>query len=127
MRECVSRLTRLRNLAFSRNSYRIEPLDRHGRGMEHEKYYDLYLLPDKYWVGARDVRKRTWERIHRGMILSEAHQYMRLLPELEWVYFGQLPMRVIYSDQKRKKIVETLSRRDECLTYLTTLFSGGRV
>ena len=60
------------------------------------------------------------------MILREAHEYMRVLPSLDWLYFGQLPMRVTYSAKKKKKIVETLSEeRDDCWTFLREMFDAG--
>ena len=51
---------------------------------------------------------------------------MRLLPDLEWLYFGQLPMRVVYSTGKKRKVVETLfSEMDDCWTFLQEIFNGG--
>ena len=70
----------------------------------YSRYYSAqHTSDDKYWRHSDEKRRKIWEQIHRGMILSEAHKYMRVLPELDWLYFGQLPMRVTYSSNKRKK------------------------
>ena len=127
IRSHLEKLPRLQKLAFSRDSYAVRPLGDIGYTEgSYSRYYISQCLPDKYWRDNEEVREHRWEQIHRGMILGEAHQYMRVLPSLDWVYFGQLPMRVTYSAKKKKKIVETLSEeRDDCWTFLREMFDAG--
>ena len=132
IRSYLEKLPRLQKLAFSRDSYAIQHMGDTGYSEYfYSRYYDIQSTPDKYWRDDDEQRKRRWEQIHRGMILGEAHKYMRVLPELDWLYFGQLPMRVTYSAKKKKKkknkkIVETLSEeRDHCWTFLRELFDAG--
>lgn len=125
MRHCVGQLPCLRKLAFSRDTYPVKPLGDRGYELHNYSRYYSFKLNDFKYQDTTDVAERRWEQIHRGLILSEAHEYMRLLPELDWLYFGQLPMRVVYSTRKRRKVVETLSERDDCWTFLQEMYNGG--
>ena len=127
MRCYVGQLTSLRKLALSRDSYVVEPLGERGHHVDlYSSYYDLRSVPGKYWDLRHGARERVWERIHKGKILGEANKYMRMLPDLEWLYFGQLPMGITYSARKQRKVVDPLSEgRDECWTFLQEMFNGG--
>ena len=89
-------------------------------------YYDLKANPRKYWGDALNARDSRGEQIHQGMITGEAHKFIRVMPALEWLYFGQLPMGVRHSARKNKMVVEVLSsERDECWTLLQNMFHRG--
>lgn len=123
----VSQLPCLRRLAFSRDSYNVKPFGQSGHDAKYyDSYYEIRRIPRKFWEFSEEKREAIWEQMHKGMVLGQAHKYMRVLPDLEWLYFGQLPMRVTYSERNKKKIVETLSsERDGCSTFLQGMFNGG--
>jgi hypothetical protein len=96
MRRNLAKLTRLRKIAFPRDSYN----PRTG-SLDIESYYEVRIPglenDETLWEDMRRGVKleQIWERQHQHMILVEANKYIRMLPKLEWLYFGQLPMGVI--------------------------------
>ena len=72
----MARLTRLERVAFSRDSYTSPGL------------VDI----ESYYVDT-GIDETQWESQHQGMVSVEADKYVRVLPKLEWLYFGQLPIR----------------------------------
>lgn len=91
---------------------------------------DSYLpLGEFYYAQAESyARTRTqsweWERGHRQRMLDEAKKYIDVMPKLQWLYFGQIPMGVV-SDQRGPKTVRPLfEERDDCYTLLKRMFGG---
>lgn len=119
MRKHLSKLPLLKKVAFSRDSY-----DSGASSLPVDRYYDDQYLPkSELPENVSDVGK-LWEQKHRRMILDEAKQYIDILPKLEWLYFGQIPMQVTRSrEPPRERVPEPLSHeRDSCRTLLTTMF-----
>jgi F-box domain len=137
MREAFSKLPNLRKFAFPRDSYDNEegPV---------ERYYSNEFTREAV-IAARHIRldaddqedmnedytenfsrqlRKAWERLHRGKMLSEADQYLQVLPDspLEWMYFGQIPMGVMFVEGK-KKAYPLFHERDDCYTLLNKMFS----
>lgn len=135
MRRYLGRLQSLRKIAFRRDSYKISWVP-----VEH---YYVYRVPigrteEKEIAGAAEDlaeedpadpesdgrSEKLWEQQHRNRILLEADKYVRLLPELQWLYFGHIPMAVTKSaDAKEgRKVVALSSERDDCWTLLRRMF-----
>ncbi|KAF9776878.1 hypothetical protein IL306_004870 [Fusarium sp. DS 682] len=69
----------------------------------------------------------TWERAHRNRMLDQAEKYVKILPQLEWVLFGQRPMGFKKTLEGKTQIVRAVpltKGRDECRTYLEIVFRG---
>ena len=128
MRKYLGKLQGLRRIAFERDTYRI------GR-VNAEHYYEIRAPEtlgdaedgeDGEDAGDEDPDQRMdrlWEQQHRKRILSEADEYVRLLPELQWLYFGQIPMSVADSGGPRgRKAVALSGERDSCRTLLRRMF-----
>ena len=127
MREYLKELRDLKKLAFSRDTYE-------GRwGFEEAYYSDRDPIseeipedlqgPDNVWKS-----KQIWERQHSQRILAEADDYIRVLPGLEWVYFGKIPMGVIDAENGQGRQAVVLSEdRDDCYTLLERSFGRGHM
>ncbi|CZR53424.1 uncharacterized protein PAC_03302 [Phialocephala subalpina] len=122
MRHWLAQLPKLRKVAFSRDSY--TPLNPRFNSAEFIEFYYEDRYPDLRYSGGpfqphdREERYRVWEEQHQGRILHEAQKYVEILPKLEWIYFGQLPMRVVGESRE----VVTLAERDSCHTLLKNMF-----
>jgi hypothetical protein len=59
-------------------------------------------------------------------MLKEADGYVVALPELEWLYFGQIPMSVQEQKwpERRRRAVPLCAERDDCWTRLRKMFGG---
>lgn len=121
MREYLSRLPLLRKLAFSRDTY-----DKHIPGAQVGKYYMVPHMSDSEYreMYEFDTRWKAWEHFHLQHILREADAYLGVMPQLEWVYFGQIPMMVMDDPKTGKKRAKALSGRDDCSTLLRRMFGG---
>ncbi|KAF7510817.1 hypothetical protein GJ744_005917 [Endocarpon pusillum] len=132
MRRHLGNLEHLRKLAFQRDSYKIASGDAESY---YENQYRVELLFDSEEGNAGDREdlaelslvqrlQHRWEEQHRKRILLEADRYVRLLPKLEWLYFGQIPMGVTESagTEARRKAVPLSPERDDCYTLLGTMF-----
>ena len=112
LRHYLSRLPLLKTLAFCRDSYNFENPSHIG-----DSYYSFVDILDA-------ERAEDWEDRHRQHMWDEAQKYVKVVPQLEWIYLGQIPMSV----QKRKltgsKDVHILFERDECRTFLGKMFGG---
>lgn len=126
MRDYLRGLPNLKKLAFSRDSYATR------RGFS-ERYYSgsgkvlISGIPEDFeGIAHLNRRERThliWERQHRRLIVKEADDYVRALPKLECMYFGQIPMSVDSGSESRGRHAVVLSEeRDECLTLLERMF-----
>ena len=116
MRKYLHTLPILRKLAFSRDSYS------NGFTTSCERYYvDGYrsledLLDENH-------TKETFEKEHREWTVQVATSYVERMSQLEWIYFGQIPMAVEYDFEAGRKITIPLtSERDDCWTFLRELF-----
>ncbi|KAL2012916.1 hypothetical protein VTN00DRAFT_441 [Thermoascus crustaceus] len=152
MRNVFTRLPKLRKFAFSRDSYDnlladssveqyyVEPWMDEAVAMTEDPLYELldeddeneesdgdswdYLTLRRAEYIFEDRLRQSWEQVHRFKMLTEANKYLKELPNhhLEWMYFGQIPMGVVYIDGERKACL--LSRqRDSCFTLLKRMFS----
>jgi len=89
------------------------------------------------WIVSRDTDEpgdaeesfhdQAWEKVHRKRVLAEAEKYVREMPRLEWLYFGQIPMGVVESNPDssevgRKVAVPLFEKRDDCYTLLNRMF-----
>lgn len=117
MKRHLRNLASLKKLAFSRDSYKTEFSSR-----SIEYYYD-----DKFFAEAdpedRNERNSVWERKHRTRMLTEANAYVQRLPQLEWIYFGQIPMGFTEPTGTQGKVVVALCKeRNDCCTFLREMF-----
>ena len=119
MREYLSKLPRLKKIAFSRDSY--------SNGLDEEdaevSYYETKILKpenlsDSKWTDGK------FEIEHRWRMVREALKYIRKVPKLEWFYFGQVPMATSKHVTKPNKAVVTplFHQRDDCYTLLHEMF-----
>ena len=115
--DCLRRYLRtlpfLERLAFSRDSYNFE---------------DSRLGVDSYYSQA-DILETDdsdkWERRHRRRMVKKARKYASVMPQLEWIYLGQIPMSVEKGDQTGPKRVRVLCEsRDDLWTFLRKMFGG---
>lgn len=118
MQKHLRKLTCLKNMAFSRDSYKTElsrfPVDH---------YYAENFFADEYPLNS-DERDCIWEQIHRARILTEANAYLHIMPQLEWLYFGQIPMGFTELPGNQGKTAVALStERDDCWTFLRDVWS----
>ncbi|KAL8772283.1 MAG: hypothetical protein Q9209_002495 [Squamulea sp. 1 TL-2023] len=116
LRHHLSRLPLLNKLAFSRDSYS------NGIYNTCERYYvDGWFERDN--IGDSNYTQENFEEDHRNRILHEADLYAEVLPRLEWLYFGQIPMAIKQDSKTEKKHFEPLTlERDDCWTLLRDMF-----
>lgn len=113
LRHYLSSLPLLERLAFSRDSYSFED-----SRLGVESYYSQVDI-----LETDDSEK--WEHRHRQRMLDEANKYVSVMPRLEWIYLGQIPMSVEKGDLAGSKCVRALSEtRDGCWTFLRKMFGG---
>lgn len=121
MRTYLRRLPCLRRIALSRDTY---PNEQPGAP-------DSYYYADRFVVGApnpldRDTQSGLWEQKHCKHMLSEANEYARVLPKLEWLYCGQLVMGFRDISKTGERAAIALSpERDDCWTLLQDIFGLG--
>ncbi|KAF2266122.1 hypothetical protein CC78DRAFT_615428 [Lojkania enalia] len=130
MQNCVRSLRCLRKLAFSRDTYIEQNSETQVEG-DPERYYEdrlprnLTVLIDHPFFREGDTTKKlelAWEMQHRNDMVAVAARYASLLPELEWVYLGQHPMRIDRSLTGITKPIPLSTERDDCWTYLQRMF-----
>ncbi len=67
--------------------------------------------------------KETFEEEYRELLLQEADGYVEKMPQLEWIYLGQIPMAVELCLERGRKIARPLaSKRNSCRTLLQEMF-----
>jgi hypothetical protein len=120
MRNYLSLLPKLKRIVFSRDSY--EGSDS-GISLYYENKTLSQSLIDAH-PGWEDTPKALWELGHRNMVLEEANLYVNMIPKLEWLYFGQLPMEIRRQKNMDEEVttVEIMSERDDCRTLLRRMF-----
>ncbi|KAL8778701.1 MAG: hypothetical protein Q9213_007288 [Squamulea squamosa] len=116
MRHHLSRLLLLKKLALSRDSYS------NGIFNTCERYYvDGWFERDN--IADTNYTRENFEEDHRTRILHEAGLYIEVMPHLEWLYVGQIPMAIKQNSGTEKKHIEPLtSERDDCWTLLRDMF-----
>lgn len=116
MRKYLRNLPMLGKIAFSRDSYS------NGFTASCERYYV------NGWRRFGDIRdenhaKESFEEDHRQRIVQVADGYVEEMPQLKWLYFGQIPMAVEHcSESKRKTARPLTNERDDCWTLLREMF-----
>ena len=116
MRRYLRHLPFLKKIAFSRDSYS------NGFTETCESYYvdGLRSIED---LRNTNHTKEKFEEDHRQSILREADDYLEEMPQLEWLYFGQIPMDVEHSLDRGRRIARPLAtERDSCWTLLQEMF-----
>jgi hypothetical protein len=134
MRRHLGKLQNLRKIAFGRDCYNMSEIP--------EQYLE-YIIPissadeeevaegtedpdeeDSDHVDSDGRGQSRWESLHRKRMLLEADRYCRLLPELQWLYLGQLPMGVVESNDPKegRKAVALLPARAKCGLLLRRMF-----
>ncbi|KAL8806595.1 MAG: hypothetical protein Q9182_001242 [Xanthomendoza sp. 2 TL-2023] len=117
MRHHLSKLPYLKKLALSYDSY--------SNGIFGS--CELYYTESWPTLGDRDLRSdhAQFEKDHRDRMQQEAARYIEVMPSLDWLYIGQIPM-AIHREQRLEKngeMVEPLtSERVEPREYLTEMF-----
>jgi hypothetical protein len=122
-------LQNLRKIAYSRDSYQISW---HSAESHYELRAPIGCDSDGLDSSAdpdpgqeRERREKLCEQQHRRRMLLQARGYVRLLPKLQWFYFGQIPMGFADSAGSRFKEAVALSEdRDECWTLLCRMLDG---
>ncbi|RYP92454.1 hypothetical protein DL770_001400 [Monosporascus sp. CRB-9-2] len=126
-------LTKLKKLAFSRDTYSPNPI--FAMLDEVEGYYSMRDVGREQNTAARArpelddsheglADDEIWERAHRNLMLDEADKYAALLPDLEWILCGQWPMGVRRSPGGGgpARAFPLTEERDECYTFLQRTF-----
>ncbi|KAF6219669.1 hypothetical protein HO133_004138 [Letharia lupina] len=116
MRSRLKKLTSLRRMAFTRDIY-----DNEVEWSAPERYYEDRFHNDL----DLDADEDEWETWHCESMLSEARNYAMEIPDLEWVYFGQLYMRVSRKDESQGGGAHAFAlskERDQWWTYLREMF-----
>ncbi|KAH8742503.1 hypothetical protein F5883DRAFT_596203 [Diaporthe sp. PMI_573] len=132
MRTHLCRLRNLKKLAFYNDTYTPR-----NPALTEEDYYairrpqngDYEVAQCRLDVDGDSLRAAirslpdsvVWELSHRNRMLTEAEKYAAIMPSLEWVYFGQIPMGFkLQSD--RIRAIPLWPRRDDCITALSEIF-----
>ena len=116
MRRYLRHLPLLKKIAFSRDSYS------NGITVTCERYYVDGLRSIKDLTNSNHTRE-IFEEDHRQSTLREADDYLDEMPQLEWLYFGQIPMDVKQSLDRGRRIARPLAtERDSCWTLLQEMF-----
>lgn len=124
IRRYLRKLPLLRKLAFSKDTYRGPYPDSNIEGYYRRRELD----PTDPQLASGQILNMTqldehWELLHRLRMLAEAHKYFEKMSNLEWVYFGQLPMGVMLDPETKQRYAITLSNeRDSCWTLLREMF-----
>ena len=123
MRSYLRKLPCLRKVALSRDTYPNKKPDR-----PNSCCYEDRFVPDAPFVADRAIRDRLWETKHRTRMLKEGNKYARVMPKLEWLYFGQLVMGIQNVSQTGEREASALShKRDDCYTLLHRMFELGEM
>jgi len=140
LRKHLSTLPNLAKLALSRDTFRPDY-----DWIAADSYYSARTFRPRDaeeqavadWIVSRDTDEpgdaeesfhdQAWEKVHRKRVLAEAEKYVREMPRLEWLYFGQIPMGVVESNPDssevgRKVAVPLFEKRDDCYTLLNRMF-----
>ncbi|RYP76361.1 hypothetical protein DL771_001800 [Monosporascus sp. 5C6A] len=133
LRKHLVGLTKLKKLAFSRDTYSPNPI--FAMLDEVEGYYSMRDVGREQKAAARArpeldnsheglADDEIWERAHRNLMLDEADKYAVLLPDLESILCGQRPMGIRRSPGRGgpARAFPLTEERDECYTFLRRTF-----
>jgi hypothetical protein len=129
MLNCLRNLPHLRKLAFSRETYTEQNSDI--QIGDPERYYvdkiprklDTILARPYFQDGDIEGKlERAWEIQHRNDMSALAIRHASNLPELEWIYLGQCPLRIVRDSTGTAKSIPFSTERNDCWTYLRQLF-----
>lgn len=84
MRRHIQKINSLKKLAFSRDSYSTRATE-----LPREYYYVAKFFPEWDPVGFEE-REQVWEKMHLDRMLTKADQYGLIIPQLEWLFVGQI-------------------------------------
>ncbi len=120
MRKYLSLLPELKRIVFSRDSYEGSE-----RGIEF--YYEDRILSQpllEAYPEWEDTHEALWELSHRQMVLDEANLYVSMIPKLEWMFLGQLPVEIRRQQNMDEDVAsfQIMSERDDCWTLLRRMF-----
>lgn len=125
MRRHLSHIPCLKRLALSRDSY--SSTSAHS---DIGHYYELRFPADTdfeedegYFLGHEEL-EAIWERAHRRRMVAEAEKYAVVIPTLEWLYFGQIPMSIERKSNGARHVTPLCQERDDCWTFLTRMFES---
>ena len=127
MRAHLRKLPLLKKLAFTRDSY--EP--RHPYTPV-ERYYETRLCADAdghlmpYSIEDHEMWLEHW---HCSFMKVDAMKYLQIMPKLEWLYLGQLPMAIadtrgFNDDPDARGPIPLSQERDSLYTELRKMFGG---
>ena len=110
MQNHLQKLGFLKKIAISRDTY-PDGSERSSLGY----YYQDKFLADRDPEDPKE-RKRIWEQKHRELMLAEANEYVHVMPQLEWLYFGQIQIgfRELSSNQERIAVALHFKREMHC-------------
>lgn len=125
MRYHLSKLSKLKIIAFQKDTYELDTI--HGPAVPGRYYVNLF--PEPWMVGSRgfnmdnpDAWSEQWEKGHMQRMSNEASDYASLMSQLEWIYFGQLPMTVRRYDAGRHSVFSSEYGRDINYRLLNRMF-----
>jgi hypothetical protein len=133
MRKHLAKLPNLKKLALCGDSY-----DRPIYPKSIQRYYiDRSISPNFLQINELEApadveaRKAMWEHFHRMYMEAHAQEYVDVLPKLEWIFLGQLPMQVVTliegngRNKAGERVVIGLTKtRDDCWSFLRRTFDG---
>lgn len=128
MRTCLGKLKDLHKLGFSCDSYDVSWVPvKHYYELRLPKHVDIryaqQLVARRNVDQAKDRLEPLWEEEYRKRMLLEADKYARILPRLQWLYFGQFPVGAAESAGHRERKAIILSqKRDAGQTMLRGMF-----
>ena len=137
LRNHLSRLPNLTKLALIRDTFQPDC-----DGIDADSYYEARIFRSRdeeeeavaHWFASQNTddvgdveelqHEAAWEMVHRKRVVAEANEYVREMPRLDWLYFGQTAMCIeSNSDPGRGRVaVPLFEKRDDCCTLLTRMF-----
>ena len=112
LRKHLRTLPSLEKMAFSRDTYGS---------------YDA-ISPGSYYAqgvvfGDATAESDEWERNHRQMIVAEGQKYVDVIPTMDWMCFGQIPMAVRNTHEDNRTVYATqLEGRNSSRAFLRKMF-----
>lgn len=124
VRGYLRKLPSLKKIAFSCDSYKGPNHDSEVESYYEDRDWDLYD-PGIIAIITMDMdeRDKRWEKLHSQRMVTEAIRYARMMGSLEWMYIGQLPMRIEKDPKTKGRVAIPLSEeRATCWTLLREMF-----
>lgn len=66
--------------------------------------------------------RNVWELSHRNRMLVEVEKYAEVIPNLEWVYLGRIPIGFKKTQSEIIRAVPLWPKMDDCITTLLEMF-----